>query len=322
MKIPASIRNAYDDQLNKYERLKAKVDIGVRAFSKPRWHYESRVKALPSYALKLETGRFKNPSALEDFFACTLVVANLAEVSEAEALICLNFELKKRRPAAANRTHKKPEEFAFDDLRLFVAIRPDPMLPPSDLDGVEFEFQVKTFLQHAWSIATHDLVYKTDDVNWSKQRIAYQAKAVLEHAEISIQEAETLAASTALAMESDSVRDLKRTIGILREQWSAEQLPTDLRRLAENVLNLLKELKQGPDRLTTILDNGKSAAGMHPSNLSPFGTVVQYLLSAQDDAFLRHLLRRDSKNPVLIPAEIVLPPGIDRSTWTNAIAIG
>ena len=69
--------------------------------------------------------------------------------------------------------------------------------------------QVKTFLQHAWGIATHDLIYKTDDVSWSRQRIAYQIKAMLEHAEMSIQEAGRLAEAVALSKtQHDSEADI------------------------------------------------------------------------------------------------------------------
>jgi ppGpp synthetase/RelA/SpoT-type nucleotidyltranferase len=207
MKIPASIRNAYDDQKTRYQRLKEQVDTAVAGFRRPRWHYESRIKTLQSYALKLETGRVRDPYGLEDLFACTLVVANLAEIDEAERLVLQVFELQERRPKEPNYTHKRPDAFPFDDLRLYVAVPLDAAVPPKGIEGVRFEFQVKTFLQHAWSIATHDLVYKTDDVSWSKERIAYQTKAMLEHAEVSIQEAERLSDSGALMKQDKETRN-------------------------------------------------------------------------------------------------------------------
>src|SRR5207247_360952 len=113
---------------------------------------------------------------------------NSTEIDQAEALIRENFTVNERRPRQRDRTHKAPHAFPFDDLRLYVRVPNTPASPPTDLVGILFEVQIKTFLQHAWSIATHDLLYKADDANWNKERIAYQIKAMLEHAEISIQE--------------------------------------------------------------------------------------------------------------------------------------
>ncbi len=327
MKIPASIRNAFDDQKIKFDRLKEKVDAAVNGIRKPRWHYESRVKTLQSYALKLESGRFRDPLALEDSFACTLVVANLAEVEEAEQLIRQRFQLLERRPNSSDYTHKRPDSFLFDDLRLYVALAADPNLPATGLESVRFEFQAKTFLQHAWSIATHDLVYKTDNVHWSKQRIAFQTKAMLEHAEVSILEAETLAASVALAKEDKNTKDIRRAIAIVRDQWSTDQLPSDVRRLAENVLRLAGNLHLSLDRVQAVLDAGKATAGSHPTNLSPYATLVQYLLSAEQLAMVKYLEGEEQESggqraAIVIPAEIDIPAGIDRSKWKNALYVG
>ncbi len=41
-------------------------------------------------------------------------------------------------------------------------------------------------MQHAWGLATHDLIYKADEINWPKERIAFQIKAMLEQAEVTI----------------------------------------------------------------------------------------------------------------------------------------
>ena len=224
MKVSRAIRRIYEDQKSKNVRLKELIDSRVVGLKDSGWHYESRVKELDSFTLKIETGRYENPEDLEDFFACTIVVSNASELKRAEKLICDQFKLKERRPKK-RRTYKTPEEFPFDDLRLYVTVPDGPTTPPTDLSGITFEVQIKTFLQHAWSIATHDLVYKSDDVDWGKQRIAYQVKAMLEHAEVSIQEADKLATSSILAKEDRRTEKIKSGIKLLKSQWDQDELP-------------------------------------------------------------------------------------------------
>src|SRR5438093_11093923 len=242
MKVPASVRRLYDDQKAVNDRLRAMIDERMRGLKDPRWHDDSRVKDLSSFALKIESGRFTNPAALEDFFACTLVVANATEIDKAEQLVRDNFTVMERRPRRPDETHKTPDAFPFDDLRLYVTMPANPAVPPTDLATVVFEVQIKTFLQHAWTIATHDLLYKTADPNWSKERIAFQIKAMLEHAEVSILEAERLAACGVLAKEDRRTTTIKRSIALVKSQWGADELPADLRRLADNITGLIEAL--------------------------------------------------------------------------------
>jgi len=67
MKISKSVRDIYAEQRPTYEELKRRADEAVLHLEDTRWHYESRVKELESFALKLETGRIRNPSEMEDF---------------------------------------------------------------------------------------------------------------------------------------------------------------------------------------------------------------------------------------------------------------
>ena len=322
MKIPASIRELHENQKEVNDRLKVAVGERMAGLKKPRWHYDSRVKDLPSFALKIESGRFQKPEALEDFFACTLVVSNAIEIAEAEKLVGENFSVQYRRPKQIDKTHKPSNSFPFDDLRIYAVLREGPSIPPTDLAGIVFEVQIKTFLQHAWSIATHDLLYKSDDVNWSKERIAYQIKAMLEHAEISIQEAEGLAASAALAKEDPTTTAIKEGIKLVKTQWVGDELPTDVRRLAMNVADLLNALRIKIERLEQILNDGKAQrAGVHPSNLSPFGTIVQYLFDAEKEKMVELLKNEKTRTKILIPAEIELPAGLNRSELKNAVFV-
>jgi len=321
MKIPASVRRIYEDQKAVNDKLRVKVDPRMLGLKKERWHYESRVKELPSFALKIESGRFADPKALEDFLACTLVVANAGEIDEAESLIRENFTVKSRRPPSQKETHKSPDSFPFDDLRLYVSIADTPAEPPTDLVGLVFEVQIKTFLQHAWAIATHDL-YKSDDANWSKERIAYQIKAMLEHAEVAIQEADSLAKCSALAKEDWRTGATKKAIALLKSQWSQDELPHDVRRLASNITILLDALRLKIERLEIVLNEEREKrAGVHPSNLSPFGTVVQYLFETEREKMISLLKDGKSKVRVLIPEEIELPEDMDQTELRNAVFV-
>ena len=322
MKVSSSIRRLHEDQRAINDRLRATVDPRMLGLRNPQWHYESRVKELQSFALKIESGRFHDPGALEDFFACTIVVANTTEIIDAENIITRNFALRVRKPPSAEHTHKRSDAFPFDDLRLYVTLPDNPTLPPTGLAAVVFEVQIKTFLQHAWSIATHDGFYKADDANWSKERIGYQIKAMLEHAEVSIQEAENLARSGTLAKEDQETAVIKKGITLVKAQWGKDELPKDVRRLATNIIALAKGLSIEIDRLEKVLNDGKAArAGAHPSNLSPYATLVQYLFDAERDKMLS-LLRSDKvRVRILIPQEIELPPDIERADLRNAVFV-
>lgn len=163
MKIAKPIRDAFDENNPRYVRLKE----DTRALLKPKveeqsWFYADRVKQLESFALKIETGRVSKPTELEDFFACTVIVPTLGQIEKAVDLISESYEIVYRRPPNDSHTTKQASEFVFDDLRLYVRRKPVTNGRVSDLDELLFEVQVKTILQHAWGIATHDLTYKTD----------------------------------------------------------------------------------------------------------------------------------------------------------------
>lgn len=309
MKIAKAVRDAYHSRKGVYERLSE--DICTRLspeLSSRGWLFTSRVKQLESYALKIETGRVDDPSRMEDFFACTIIVPTLSQASLAEQLLEEIYEVHTRRPASDEATHKKASDFVFDDLRLYLKRRGAATGRNDDLDGVIFEVQIKTVLQYAWGIASHDLIYKTDTVSWSKERIAFQVKAMLEHAEIAIAEAERLAESPAIAKRDQETVNILEVIQIIRNFWAADRLPSDIKRLADSILRVMYICDLKASELEPVLITEKRRIGILPANLSPYAFLVQALAHSTDHDFKGRLTNsRNRKVKILVHGDMDLP---------------
>lgn len=310
MKIVKRIRDIHRQCLRRYEQLKLEVHGALKnRIEDSGWFFFSRIKSIESFAQKIETGRVSDPTQLEDFFACTIVVPTIMEIGRAEKLVSDWYDRKERRPADDHYVRKASSSFLFDDLRLYVArrARTDGKFP--DLDGTLFEVQIKTILQHAWSVATHDLIYKTESVSWSLERIAYQLKAMLEHAEISVAEASQLARSSGVDKEDQRTRDILGVISYLREVWPADQLPRDIRRLATNILAVLRGCGVRVEKLPGIVADEAQRVGSVPKDMSPYAFTIQALAHSRS-AGLQRALENPGRGPV-----IVIHDGMDVPDW-------
>ncbi len=306
MKISRSVRELHEDLEPRYAELGKLVNRLLGDRKEARWHYESRLKSVESFAMKLETGRVPDPSKLEDFFACTLVVEGPHKIPDAEKLISTLFDVTARRPPRPERTHLAPHSFEFDDLRLYVRWRDDPGGRPTGVTDLRFEVQVKTFLQHAWAIATHDSLYKTTAVDWSSSRIAYQVKAMLENAEVTIGAATALGASFALSRSDDSSLATREAINAVESRWASGQLPRDRRTLAQNILTLGSTLRLETEKIWEALDDATAAGhGAATLNLSPFAATLAALLRKRGAALFGPLAK--ARQSVFVPLEIDLP---------------
>ena len=283
MKIQASIRAIYEQQKERNELLKEKVDRLAAKVKEPSWFYMSRIKEMESFALKVESGRF-DPNMIEDFFGCSFVVPNLADILTAEKMVLNYFELVERRPNDKIMTQKEPENFRFDDIRLYVKWKDDPALPPTGLTDIIFEIQLKTFLMHAWSIATHDLIYKSANPSWATARIAYQVRAMLEHAEVSIFEAENIAKSPSLNLTSSRMSRISEIGKSLIETWNEEGLPADLAHISENVDFIMQICGLNLSELREIIKNEtKAGRGIRVTNLSPYSIILKSIYNQRPD---------------------------------------
>jgi hypothetical protein len=105
--------------------------------------------------------------------------------------------------------------------------------------------------------------------------------------------------------------------------WPADDLPTDVRRLAENIQALAAAVKIDVPRLEAILQHQQQQGkGPLTRNLSPYGIVVQSLLSECPTQFMTWLSATTARRKVVIPAEIDWPANLDRGQGRNALFIG
>ena len=307
MKIVKEVRDLHASGFPIYDRLSKDVKSVLEpAVVQNGWFFSGRVKELESFALKLETGRIADPARLEDFFACTIVVPTIVEVSAAEDAVLAEYDLVERRPAKDEHTRKRPSSFEFDDLRLYVSQRPTRSGRDTDIAKHVFEVQIKTALQFAWGQATHDLTYKSDSVSWPLERVAYQIKAMLEHAEIAIAEAKQLSQATAVAKQNHHTLELGLVISTLRHVWSPSSLPTDLKRLAENILRVLQACGLQARNLPTVLKDEIKRLGVLPLDLSPYALTVQ-ALAWSERAGLERALNNQRSPRILIHRDMELP---------------
>ena len=309
MKIPQSVRNCYQEIRDPYAKLKDLVDAKIAGRKSPKWHYESRVKELESYAIKLETGRERHPRRPEDMFACTVVVENHSKIPEAAKIAADLFKEEYRRPTLANKTALYPHSFAFEDLRIYASWVDEDSLPPTPANGLLFEIQIKTFLQHAWGIATHDLIYKTDEANWGSSRVAYQVKAMLENAEMSISEAKQLTTCALLARTDFQTETLAATIQSLKARWTEPgTLPHNIQGLAHNVIDLGKTLRIQLQDIWASLDTATAAGrGAKLLDLSPYAAILDALVAERKAPLFAPLAHRNNERHLFVPNEIDLP---------------
>lgn len=320
MKISKRVRDLHSKNHEKQLFLKNFVDEIASDIQRnnPSWHYISRLKSEESFALKLETGRgyIAKQETIEDFFACTFVVENYAAIRRAYEVIQDYFNIRYQRPQKDSITHKSPENFPFDDLRLYCKVKTKS---ENIFKDIVFEIQIKTFLQHAWGIATHDLIYKGDQISWGTHRIAFQIKAMLEHAELSIQQAEQLANCNALNKTTSEFSEKIAINEIISRHWQEQSLPTDKKRLISNFHNLLKILGENNDFLDTVLNSGLKENAHHPSNLSPYSTFIQYLIFYCSELLENFTRKEKPIGKIFLDPNLDIPNDLDLTSGTHYI---
>ena len=314
MKIDRSLRDVYNQYRPQYETLETEVRDRVaniiheqKKTKNQNWFFSSRVKSLESFALKIETGQVKDPSKMDDFFACTVIVPTLKQINDAKKVIFKSFKRHNRRPKFNIKTDKRSSDFVFDDLRIYASLHPNPSGKYPYLSGVVFEIQIKTTLQHAWSDVTHDLIYKATEISWPRERIAFQLKAMLEHADLVIEEAAQLEKAFSIAKQDVRTANIENLIGQINRIWHRKQLPNDVRRLAKTIHEVLSIAGFTASDFSRIINAEKLRCGKLLDDLSPYAFTVQALSNLSCINFKDKLDQKDVRTHIVVHNNMDLP---------------
>jgi ppGpp synthetase/RelA/SpoT-type nucleotidyltranferase len=306
MKIPHSIKEQYANLLDRYKLLEPRVsEVIERNVKQERWLYLHRLKTEESFYVKAQTRRWA--AVKEDFLACTIVVENTTQINDVVFLLNQFFNVKYRKPEDPKLTAKRPESFVFDDLRLYLTLKERDS--NDETANLLFECQVKTFLQHAWAIATHDLIYKPKDFSgWASARVAYQVKAMLEHAEVAIAEVESIARSSILPIANKEF-EARQTV-LLALQKHGVDLGDSPNRIVDNILSLLKSWGYAWEQVWNwvLLDtNNGDGYGLNQYRFSIYEIIIESIICHDNDAIVKYkqFLKRRTDQKILVPTELL-----------------
>jgi len=205
--------------------------------------FSSRIKAGESLSEKLESGRFKAWDTVDDRFACTVVVPTATH--EADVLSFLGAVFDPVDVRARNSIKKAPDVFRFDSTRWVGRLNPSVGVAVAPGAGnILFEVQIQTMFEHAWGVVTHDLVYKTDTIDWRKARLAAQLKAAVEQIELTIamfeESIEFMPGSEHPETDEKVALVLELQQLMINGRLTTELQPQSWSRLADNVSNLVR----------------------------------------------------------------------------------
>jgi hypothetical protein len=246
--------------------------------SRYRYLYQSRLKDRESYLQKLETGRFAD-SDFDDVLGCTLIVPTPSAIDTCIRALPAALEvLGKRGPDTRN---KEPTVFRFDEWILKCRLS---RANPASGVGRPFELQVTTVTLHAWSRATHDLVYKGDRIDWRRERLAAQLRALAEQADLLY--SEFLRVSPSIPQgRSDNSRSLL-AVGLALQRWidgaliPKARIPSSRVRFAESLVDLGDATKVSTRRILAQADRWLRR-NPYPVSLSPYQVCLGAILETE-----------------------------------------
>lgn len=241
MVVSHQIRQRYDETSAYLPQLRNFVRELLEPYCEEmHFGFVDRIKEVESLAEKLESGRLRTWDEVDDLYGATIVVPSILEEPNAIAGLRSRFEEVRFRARSSTRT--PPDVFRFDSPRFIGRLKPTREREGSPFEGLLFEVQVRTAFEHAWSTATHALTYKSDHVDWKRQRLAAALRATVEQIDLSIAGFEETAVRVLPGVwpESETKHQILTRYRALfdRAQLPTEVAPRTWNRFVDNIYDL------------------------------------------------------------------------------------
>ena len=290
MIIASSTRQRYSLLQPHLQYVQAQVRQTLAGFADSRgWAVLTRVKALESVSEKIETGRFAHWKDLDDLVAGTLVVPTLAQ--EPEALAFLREVFVELRSSLRGSSRKPPDVFRFDNTRFIGHLTPHADISTfAELPyQIPFEIQIRTAFEHAWSVATPSLAYKSEYVSWERARLTAQLKATVEQLDVLIVgfEETTEKIFKSAWPEIDAKSDIT---AFFKGHFTAGSLPVELKpkdwtRFSDNVYRMVSSAKtcqnKRPDQIAGLINESMTRVIEKEGELIPRSiSLAQYIFAS------------------------------------------
>lgn len=274
--IPQRLSDKITDARPFLDALKKNVADTLGAFADSQnYPFSGRIKRADSVAEKIEMGRYQRFSEIDDLVAFTLIVPRVSRVAEVVDFCKASFDVVSVRSKST--TQKPPEVFRFDSTRVIARVRRPLDLvdaPGQMIFKLLFEIQVRTAFEHAWSVATHDLVYKAPRINWKRVRLAAQLKATSEGLDAAVGAFDELAASVEESpwdRMGDQIAVSEFVVSTFDERRLPEHLrPASVSRFSENFCTLARGIRPNHSvhRLLEVISDRIGNAEQIPMSLS------------------------------------------------------
>jgi len=300
MIIPKTIEALYTRTAESLAILKYNIDQTLEniADSLHIIYVEARIKPRESFMAKIEKEGYENPTdEIEDLVACTLIVNKTAEIDTVKKIIEQKFNIEDEK----SKRSRSPNEFIYDAVHLTLSFKDTPFISNKDILGKKFELQIRTGLQHAIDKLTREEIYKTDVLTWQKDRTASEIRANLELLDLLLNSFPKIA-ELQEEREYEPYKSRIKIIGLLKDTWSGEKLPEDLRRSSIIIEEYLKLADAKVEDLSNWLNLEKYRGIVEAVSITPCQIILTVLFLEKKRRFLENVKKR--KRRLLITAEM------------------
>lgn len=313
MTVPAAVVRAYDLAMPAVEAVERYVSGTLSPWCQQRsYPFTGRRKVLESVAEKLESGRYRGWSRLDDLYACTVIVPTLSHIDGVVGHLQHVFD--EVRTTGRGDTRKSPTDLRFDSTRFIARIREDAALEaPPGTHATMFEVQVVTAFEYAWQTATRSFAYKSNAVSWGRERLAAYLRGVVEQADLMILQHEDAAEMIQVSHDplTSSKASIVESLASLCDEGylPVTLIPQSLSRVADNLIAVASKVSDdGPQLAREVMDAFSEA--LHRNEFEPLnsGSVFQAILGW---ASSQERLPDDAGRFPLCPSEELELYGID-----------